>query len=130
METKKTQQRGTAKDAQKKSQSVSVRIDRLVDLESNRLKAVASANLQGGFAVHGIKVMDSDKGLFVSMPQSKYQKDGKTEYSDIFHPVTAEARTELNNAVLEAYEQKLVEEQAQDMEGMKEAEKTSAVQSM
>lgn len=129
MAAKKTPQKNAAKNQQKKTSSVSVRIDRLIDLEGNKLKAVASANI-AGYAVHGIKVMDSERGLFVSMPQSKYQKDGKTEYSDIFHPVTAESRTELNNAVLAAYEQKLQEEQAQEMDEPEESEETAIGQTM
>lgn len=85
---------------------VKVRIDRVVDYENSRVKAIASANV-GPFAVHGIRVIDGQKGLFVQMPQNSYTKDGKTQYSDIFHPVTAEARNELYNKVLSAYQQKL-----------------------
>ena len=58
------------------------------------------------------------KGLCVQMPQNSFQKDGKTEYSDIFHPITADARAELNGKVLEAYEQKLdeVESESEDLD--------------
>ena len=89
---------------------VKVRIDRVVDYENSRVKAIASASV-GPFAVHGIRVIDGQKGLFVQMPQNSYTKDGKTQYSDIFHPVTAEARNELYNKVLSAYQQKLEAEQ-------------------
>ena len=84
---------------------IQVKIDRMVDYEDSKLRAIASAVIDGTFAVHGIRVVDSQKGLFVQMPQNSYQKDGKKEYSDIFHPVTKLARGELNNAVLTAYEQ-------------------------
>lgn len=114
MATTKTQSKTAPKKEQKSAPAVTARIDRMVDYEGGKTRAIASANIGGAFAIHGIKIMDSDKGLFVSMPQSKYEKDGKTHYSEIFHPVTAEARTELNNAVLKAYEQKLDEEQAQE----------------
>ena len=83
---------------------VKVRIDRVVDYENSRVKAIASANV-GPFAVHGIRVIEGQKGLFVQMPQNSYTKDGKTQYSDIFHPTTSEARTELYNKVLNAYQQ-------------------------
>ena len=83
---------------------VKVRIDRVVDYENSRVKAIASANI-GPFAVHGIRVIEGQKGLFVQMPQNSYTKDGKTQYSDIFHPTTSEARTELYNKVLNAYQQ-------------------------
>ena len=80
-----------------------------MDYEGSKVKAIASANSGGAFAVHGIKVIDSQNGLFVQMPQTSYEKDGKKQYSDQFHPVTADARTELNDAVLQAYENKLAE---------------------
>lgn len=88
---------------------ITVRIDRMVDYEGSKVKAIASANIGGAFAIHGIRVVDSQKGPFVSMPQSSYEKDGQKRYSDLFHPITAEAREELNEAVLDAYEQKLAE---------------------
>ena len=90
-----------------------VRIDRMVDSDKSKVKAIASANIGGAFAIHGIRVIDSQKGPFVQMPQNSYQKDGKTMYTDIFHPITAEARTELYDKVMDAYEQKLDEVQSQ-----------------
>ena len=45
------------------------------------------------------------------MPSNSYKKDGKMQYSDICHPITAEARNELIDKVIEAYEAKLGEEQ-------------------
>ena len=97
--------------------TVAVRIDRMINRKDSKLKAVASVNIGGAFAIHGIRVVDSQKGLFVQMPQSSYQKDGKTVYQDIFHPITADARTRLNSAVLSAYEQRLHMEETstQDM---------------
>ncbi|MBQ8689753.1 MAG: septation protein SpoVG family protein, partial [Clostridia bacterium] len=38
------------------------------------------------------------------------RKDGEN-YREVFHPVSSEAREELNKKVLAAYEQKLTEEQ-------------------
>ena len=107
MATKKTTGKAPAKEQKRSTPSISARIDRLVDYENSKVKAIASVNIGGAFAIHGLRVIDSQKGLFVQMPQNSFQKDGKTEYSDIFHPVTADARSELNSKVLEAYEQKL-----------------------
>jgi stage V sporulation protein G len=57
-------------------------------------------------AIRGIRVVDSEKGPFVSMPQSKSEKDGKTEFHDIAFPLNGDLRKELNAAVLdEAYRQ-------------------------
>lgn len=93
--------------------TIRAKIDRLADFENSKVKAFASANI-GPFAVHGLRVIDGEKGMFVAMPSTSYQKDGKTEYQETFHPVSGEARKALNDAVLEAYEQKLAEEQTED----------------
>lgn len=104
-----TKKAAAPKAAEKpKLPSIQVRIDRLNDYEGSNVKAYASANIGGAFAIHGIKVVDSQKGLFVSMPSNSYTgADGTTKYSDVFHAVTAEARTELNEKVMDAYEQAL-----------------------
>lgn len=57
---------------------VEARIDRLVDGDF-KTKAYASATIAGAFAVHGIRIIESDKGRFVSMPQESYQKHGQTK---------------------------------------------------
>ena len=112
--------------------TVSVRIDRMVDREDSKVKAYASANIGGAFAIHGIRVVDSQKGLFVQMPQRSYEKDGATKYEDIFHPITADARTALNGAVLSAYEQRLhmEEDESQEVTEPDEDEAPAFEQSM
>ena len=85
--------------------SLAVKIDKLVNYEDNNLKAFASVTIGGAFTIHGLKVMDSQNGLFVSMPSTKYEKNGKTQYSENFHAITKGARDELSRIVLEAYEQ-------------------------
>ena len=92
---------------------VEARIDRLVDGDF-KTKAFASTTIGGAFAIHGIRVIESDKGRFISMPQESYQKHGQTKYNDTFHAITAEARTALVEAVNTAYEQKLREQQEQN----------------
>ena len=77
--------------------------------EDSTIRANASLTIGGAFKVHGIKVVSGSKGDFVSMPSYK-SGDG---YKDIFHAVTADARQQMNDAVLAAYEQKLAE-QTQD----------------
>ncbi len=77
----------------------------------SKLKAIASINVSGAFAVHGLKVMNGEKGLFVAMPSSSYKSGEETKYQEIFHPVTAESRKMLIDAVLNAYEQALAEQQ-------------------
>ena len=71
-------------------------------------RAHASVNIDGCFAVRGVKVMESSKGLFVSMPS---YRAGNGEYKDICFPVTKEARQEFDSAVLNAYQQALSQSQ-------------------
>lgn len=85
--------------------SLTAKIDKLVNYEDNNLKAFASVTIGGVFTIHGLKVMDSQNGLFVSMPSTRYEKNGKTQYSENFHAITKGARDELSRIVLEAYEQ-------------------------
>ena len=63
--------------------------------------------------MHGIRLYQDDKGeFFISMPSNSYKNaKGETQYDDIFHPVTKEARNALSDAVMDAYEQKLAEAQ-------------------
>ena len=84
MATKKTNSKAPAKEQKRNTPNISARIDRLVDYENSKVKAIASVNIGGAFAIHGLRVIDSQKGLFVQMPQNSFQKDGKTEYSDIY----------------------------------------------
>ena len=110
--------------------TIRAKIDRLADFENSKVKAFASANI-GPFAVHGLRVIDGEKGMFVAMPSTSYQKDGKTEYQETFHPVSGEARKALNDAVIEAYEQTLAEEQTEEATmGIDEAESQPITQTM
>ena len=68
-------------------------------MEGNPL-AYASVTLGGCFAVKGIRIMDSEKGAFVAMPD---RKDSKGEYHEICFPTTAEMRETLNTAVMGEY---------------------------
>ena len=87
---------------------ISVKIDRIINNYDTHVKAIASVTLGGNFVVHGVKVVESAKGLFVSMPQTSFTKGENVVYEEVFHPVTAAARTELINKVMEAYKQRLM----------------------
>ena len=91
---------------------ISVRIDKLYDDDTKKLKAFASANI-GPFAVHGIRVFENEKGMFVSMPSVSYKDgQGNTQYDDVFHPVTKEAREALVKNVIDEYNHALEQAQA------------------
>lgn len=85
---------------------INARIDRVVP--KGKVKAVASVSLDGKFVVKNLKIIDGNRGLFVSMPQESYPgKDGATKYSNVFFALTNAAKMELQDAVLEAYQQHL-----------------------
>lgn len=92
------------------------RIDKMIDSKDSKTKAFASVTIGNTYAVHGIRIVESNKGLFVSMPQRSFKKNGQTDYSDIFHPLTSDGRNDLYVAVLTAYEEKL-EEMQQEHQG-------------
>ena len=97
--------------AQQPIPNIRVKIDKLYDDDTKKLKAFASANI-GPFAVHGIRVFENEKGMFVSMPSVSYKDgQGNTQYDDVFHPVTKEAREALVKNVIDEYNHAL--EQAQ-----------------
>ena len=66
----------------------------------NRMKAVASITFDNEFAVHDIKVIESQNGLFIAMPS---RKTPNGEFKDIAHPINPETREKIQNAILEAY---------------------------
>ena len=67
--------------------------------EGNPL-AYASVTLGGCFAVKGIRIINSEKGAFVAMPD---RKDKNGEYHEVCFPTTAEMRKALNAAVMGEY---------------------------
>lgn len=62
--------------------------------------AFAGININDAFAVHGLKVINSEKGMFVAMPGAK---DKNGDYRDVAFPITAEARKQVCSVVLDAY---------------------------
>ena len=85
---------------------IKAKIDRVVN--SGSVKAIASVSLDGMFVVKNLKVMDGRKGLFVSMPQESFTgKDGQKKYSNTFFALTNSAKLELQESVLQAYQQQM-----------------------
>ncbi|OQX59430.1 septation protein spoVG [candidate division KSB1 bacterium] len=79
-------------------------------MDEERLKAFANVTFDDVFVVRGLKVINGNKGLFVSMPSRKLN-DGT--YRDIAHPITNEFRIKMEKIVLEAYHEVLAEEKSQ-----------------
>ena len=73
--------------------------------KEGNMKAVASITLDNEFAIHDIKIIEGEKGLFIAMPS---RKTPEGEYRDIAHPISHEVREVLQKAILEAYEKVLL----------------------
>ncbi|MGN0679258.1 MAG: septation protein SpoVG family protein [Oscillospiraceae bacterium] len=77
--------------------------------KGNKL-ANASITLDDAFVIRNLSVMNGPRGVFVSMPSLKgIDKDGNTAYYDTAFPLNGELRAEINDVVLNAYQQKLNE---------------------
>ncbi|MCI5758952.1 septation regulator SpoVG [Bilifractor sp. LCP19S3_H10] len=68
--------------------------------KEGKMKAVVSITLDDEFAVHDIKIIEGEKGLFIAMPSRK-TTDG--EYRDIAHPINSETRDRIQKIILEKY---------------------------
>ena len=73
--------------------------------KEGNMKAVASVTRDDEFAIHDIKIIEGDKGLFIAMPS---RKTPEGEFRDIAHPISRDAREALQKAILEAYEKLLL----------------------
>ena len=76
------------------------------------LKAQVSATVAGVHVIKGIRVVEGNRGTFVSMPSVKNKTydpkiKGSKEWYDEHFPITTEAHHELVTAVLAAYQAKL-----------------------
>ena len=67
----------------------------------NKVCAIASIVLDDSFVVHDLRVVNGEKGLFVAMPSRKLPNG---DFRDICHPINAEARQALQDAVLQQFE--------------------------
>lgn len=73
---------------------------RKIEKEGSRMKGIASVLIDDSFAVHDIRIIEGDNGLFIAMPSRKTAVGG---YRDIAHPINPEVRTMFEEAIFEAY---------------------------
>ncbi|MDD6272560.1 MAG: septation regulator SpoVG [bacterium] len=73
---------------------------RKIEKENSRMKGIASVLIDDCFAVHDIRIIDGDNGLFIAMPS---RKTPVGEYKDIAHPINQEVRTMFEKEILDAY---------------------------
>ena len=65
-----------------------------------KLKAYATMVIENCFIIRDLKVIESEKGMFVSMP-SRRKKDGT--FKDIAHPLNQSTREEIERRIIEEF---------------------------
>lgn len=73
---------------------------RKVDKTDSRMRGIASILLDDCFAIHDIRIIEGDNGLFIAMPSRKTAVGG---YRDIAHPINQEVRKMFEDEILKAY---------------------------
>ena len=73
---------------------------RKIEKEGSRMKGIASVLLDDSFAVHDLRIIEGDYGLFIAMPSRKTATGG---YRDIAHPINPDVRKMFEDAILKAY---------------------------
>lgn len=68
--------------------------------DGTNLKATASLILDDGFLIKRVRVVDGEKGMFISMPS---RRTVKGEFMELCFPMSKELRLEMTDVVLRAY---------------------------
>ncbi len=72
-----------------------------------KMKAVVSVTFDNAIVIHDIKVIEGQEKLFIAMPS---RKTPEGVFKDIAHPINAEMRELLQNAILRKYEETLLQQ--------------------
>ena len=73
---------------------------RKVEKEDSKMRGTASVLLDDCFAIHDIRIIEGDNGLFIAMPS---RKTATGVYRDIAHPINREVRKMFEDEILSAY---------------------------
>ena len=95
--------------------------------EKGSVLAFASADIGGGFAVTGIRIVEGKEGPFVAMP-SQFGKD--KQHHDICFPTTSAMREALNTVVMDAYRDVLEQQAARAAQAVERLSERSAKPSL
>lgn len=87
-----------------------VRIRKVTD--EGKMKAIVSITFDDEFVVHDIKIIEGQNGLFVAMPSRKMTEG---DFRDIAHPILSETRNKIKNAIFEAYNKVLNEQDDEEL---------------
>jgi len=71
-----------------------------IEKEDSKLRGIATIILDDQIAIHNIRIIEGNRGLFIAMPSRKID-DGK--YEDIVHPITNDFRNKMQDIILKKY---------------------------
>lgn len=71
-----------------------------VEKENSRLRGIASITVDNCLAIHNIRIIEGDNGLFIAMPSRKVETE---KYVDIVHPINSDTRKVFEDAILAKY---------------------------
>lgn len=72
------------------------------------VKAYANIVIDDAVVIHGVSVVENEKGRYMSMPMHTWKtKQGEDVTRTVCHPISSSARKELEEALFSAYEQEL-----------------------
>ena len=74
---------------------------RKVEKEGSRMKGIATVVVDNAIAIHDIRIIEGDNGLFIAMPS---RKTPVGDYRDIAHPINQEVRTMFEKEILDEYD--------------------------
>ncbi len=80
---------------------------RKFEKDGNRMKGIATVVIDNSFAIHDIRIIEGDNGLFIAMPS---RKTATGEYKDIAHPINTDVRNMFQDVILEEFKKETSEE--------------------
>lgn len=72
--------------------------------KEGKMKAVVSITIDNEFAVHDIKIIEGEKGLFIAMPS---RRNAEGEYRDVAHPINSETRQQIQTLIMDKYQEEI-----------------------
>lgn len=78
----------------------SVKIHKVIEDPKTALVGIASIVICDGILIHNIRILKTPEKMFVAMPNQKFDEG---VYKDIVHPINAENRRIIEDAVISAY---------------------------
>lgn len=82
-----------------------------------KMKAIVSVTFDEEIVIHDIKIIEGAESLFIAMPSRKLPNG---EFRDIAHPINAEARKKVEDAVFAKYEEILNEAESEEADSEEE----------